>query len=351
MKTLSRRSVLRTAGALAGASLTTRSAAAAQGRSGPATISLVCADYVRYMHIANGDVKPEGVTLNWIRGERTPMLRRAATDETVDGGESSMAQHIIRIANGDRSMVAIPIFPLRNFTARDAYKAAGSTLTATTLEGRRIGIYGWAASGAVWKRHMMRWNRQDPAKVTWVVGDADTPSTGTGPANLPPNVSYAPKGRNLTDLLFAREIEAMMVSLPPAKFYDGSGTMTRLEPNYREAEQRYYKETRCFPPQHVILIRRAAWERNPGVGRRLVEAFATADRKFNDIQRLYPYASPWLIDDVEQADQHLGRTSGYAPGMEANRHVLEQFCEGAFLDGMTRRRVTVDEMFSEYLAS
>ena len=240
-----------------------------------------------------------------------------------------MAQHVIRIANGDRSMVAIPIFPLRNFTARDAYVATGSTLTPTTLEGKRIGIYGWAASGAVWKRHMMRWNKQDPAKVTWVVGDADVPSTGTGPANLPPYVSYAPKGKNLTDLLFAKDIEAMMVSLPPAKFYDGSGTMTRLEPNYREAEQRYYKDTKCFPPQHVILIRKAVWERNPSVGKRLVDAFAKADETFNAIQRLYPYNSPWLIDDVEQAEQHIGQR-GYAPGIEANRHVVDVFCEGAF---------------------
>jgi 4,5-dihydroxyphthalate decarboxylase len=349
MRTLSRRSLLRTAGVLAGTSLATRTApAAAQGTP---TISLVGADYVRYMHIANGDVTPDGVTLNWIRGERTPMLRRAMADETVDGGEASMAQHIIRIANHDRSMVAIPVFPLRNFTARDAYVAKGSTLTASTLEGRRLGIYGWAASGAVWKRHMMRWHKQDPAKVTWVVGDADAPSTGTGPANLPPHVSYAPKGKNLTDLLLAGTIEAMMVSLPPARFYDGSGTITRLEPDYREVEQRYYQETRCFPPQHVILIRKAVWERNPSVGKRLVEAFARADQKFNDIQRLYPYHSPWLIDDVEQADRHIGPTSGYAPGMEANRHALEQFCEGAFLDGMISRKVTADEMFAEYLAT
>lgn len=353
MGTLSRRSMLRTAGSLAGTALATRPrVATAQGgvAPGPPTITLVGADYVRYMHIANGDVKPEGVTLRWIRGERTPMLRRAATDQSVDGGESSMAQHIIRIAAGDRSMVAIPIFPLRNFTARDAYISAGSKLTATTLEGRRIGIYGWAASGAVWKRHMMRWNKQDPAKVTWVVGDADIPSTGTGPANLPSHVSYAPKGKNLTDLLFTGNIEAMMVSLPPAKFYDGSGTMRRLEPNYRETEQRYYKDTKCFPPQHVILIRKAVWERNPGVGRRLVDAFARADEIFNAIQRLYPYNSPWLIDDVEQTDRHIG-AKGYAPGMEANRHALEQFCEGAFLDGMTRRKVTVNEMFAEYLAT
>jgi 4,5-dihydroxyphthalate decarboxylase len=347
MPTLSRRSWLKAAGSLAGASV---SAGASAAQPDAPVITLVCADYVRYMHIASGDVRPEGVTLRWQRGDRTQMLRRAAQDPTVDGGEASMAQHVMRLAAGDRSMVAVPIFPLRNFTARDAYVRAGSTLTPTTLEGKRLGIYGWAASGAVWKRHMMRWNGQDPSKVTWVVGDADVPSTGTGPANLPAHVSYAPKGRNLTELLVAGDIEAMMVSLPPKAFYDGRGTMARLEPDYRKAEQRYFKDTRCFPPQHVILIRKAVWDRHPWVGKRLVAAFQKADEMFNASQLLYPYSSPWLIDDVEQAEQQIGR-HGYAPGLDQNRHVVDAFCEGAHRDGMTARKVTVDEFFAEFLAT
>ena len=262
-----------------------------------------------------------------------------------------MAQHVIRLANGDRSMVAIPIFPLRNFTARDAYMAAGSRLTPTTLEGKRIGIYGWAASGAVWKRHMMRWNKQDPAKVTWVVGDADVPSTGTGPANLPPHVSYAPKGKNLTDLLFAREIEAMMVSLPPAKFYDGSGTMTRLEPDYRaggtallQGHQVFSAAARDPDPQGGVGAA------IPSVGKRLVDAFAKADETFNAVQRLYPYTSPWLIDDVEQAEQQIGR-GAMRPASRPTGTWSTPFCEGAYRDGMTARRVTVDEFFAEFLAT
>jgi 4,5-dihydroxyphthalate decarboxylase len=70
------------------------------------------------MAIATGDVRPDGMTLRWIRGDRNEMLRRATQDPTVDGGESSLAQHVMRIASGDRSLVAIPVFPLRNFTAR-----------------------------------------------------------------------------------------------------------------------------------------------------------------------------------------------------------------------------------------
>jgi 4,5-dihydroxyphthalate decarboxylase len=343
--------MLRAAGALAGATLSGRSMeAAGQASRGEPVITLVAADYVRYMHIANGDVKPEGFTLRWLRGDRTEAQRRVTQDPAVDGGENSLAQHVMRVARGDRSLVAIPIFPLRNFTARDAYVAKGSTLTPETMEGKRIGIYGWAASGAVWKRHMIRWHGQDPAKITWIVGDADNPSAGTGPAALPPHVSYAPKGNTLTNLLDDGVIEAMMVSLPPKRFYDGSGRMVRLQPDYREAELKYFRETKCFPPQHAIMIRKATWDKNPRIGKGLVDAFAKADDMFTAAQKLFPYNSPWLIDDVELAERELGPRP-YAPGLEANRHVLDVFCESAFKDGMTPRRVTVEEMFAEFLAA
>ncbi len=49
------------------------------------------------------------------------MLRRAISDATVDGGEASVAGHLRRIDNGDRSFVALPVFPLRNFSGRDLY--------------------------------------------------------------------------------------------------------------------------------------------------------------------------------------------------------------------------------------
>jgi hypothetical protein len=39
----------------------------------------------------------------------------------------------------------------------------------------------------------------------------------------------------------------------------------------------------------------------------------------------------------------------HAHGLDANRGALDVFCEGAWRDGMTTRRVTVDEMFAEFL--
>src|SRR5216683_4191789 len=90
-------------------------------------ITLTCADYARVMPLATGEVKPDGIDLTLALGRggswemRAEMLRRALSDPAVQGGEASMAGHLRRIDNGDRSFVGLPVFPLRNFTARDLY--------------------------------------------------------------------------------------------------------------------------------------------------------------------------------------------------------------------------------------
>jgi 4,5-dihydroxyphthalate decarboxylase len=310
-------------------------------------LSLACANYVRFLPIASGDVRPVDLALTWVRGDRTEMLRRATDDPALDGGETSMAQHVQRLDRGDRSLVAIPIFPLRNFCARDLYTRKDGGITLATLGHARLGIYNWAASGAVWYRHLVRHLGHDTTKVSWVVGGPDGPAAVRLPDPPLANVTAAPEGKSLTDLLLAGTIDAFFAPLPPRAFEPAGGAIARVVPDFRVIEQRYFAETRCYPPQHVIVIRRAAWDRDPSSGRRLVDAFNRSESSFEALQRQFPYNSPWLIDDVEQAVRLMGATY-HAHGLDANRHAVDVFCEGAYRDGLTRRKVTVDEFFAEF---
>src|SRR2546429_6031101 len=110
-------------------------------------IILTCADYARIMPLATGEVKPEGIALTMILGSRgswparAEMLRRAVQDPAVHGGEWSMAQYLYRIDKGDRRYVGLPVFPLRNFTARDLYVRRGGPIQqAADLADKRIGM-------------------------------------------------------------------------------------------------------------------------------------------------------------------------------------------------------------------
>lgn len=349
MTRISRRGFLVTSAA-AGAFAAPGRAAHAQAARGMPALSIACSNYVRFTPLATGDVRSKDLALTWVRADRTEVLRRATGDATIDGGETSMAQHIMRLDAGDRSFVAVPVFPLRNFTARDIYTRQGSTLSLRAINSRRIGIYNWAASGAVWYRHLVRWAGQDPHQVRWVVGNADGsgPVTARGP--FPPNVTVAPEGKSLSDLLLAGEIEAFFAPLPPKQHHPSGGPIVRLVPDFQAMEQKYFAVTRCYPPQHVMVIRKESWQRDPSAGRRLVDACNECESAFHAAQKLYPYNSPWLIRDIEDAEMAMG-ADYHAHGLAKNRHAMDVFCQGAYDDGLTKRRLSVDDFFSEFLAS
>jgi 4,5-dihydroxyphthalate decarboxylase len=113
-------------------------------------ITLTCADYARLMPLATGEVKPEGIDLRMVLGRRgswpirAEMLRRAVQDPEVQGGEWSMAQYLYRIDKGDLRYVGLPVFPLRNFPARDLYVRRGGPIRRPAdLAGKRIGMYSY----------------------------------------------------------------------------------------------------------------------------------------------------------------------------------------------------------------
>jgi 4,5-dihydroxyphthalate decarboxylase len=321
-------------------------------------ITLTCADYARVMPLATGEVKPEGVALTMVLGSRgswparADMLRRAVQDPTVQGGEWSMAQYLYRIDQGDRRYVGLPVFPLRNFTARDLYvRRDGGIRTPSDLAGRRIGMYSYTASGSIWYRHFLRFVGLDPAAIEWWIGDIDTPwSTTPMDTALPHGVRAPAKGRSLSDMLVAGELEAIYSPPRPALYHPARGPVARLFPDFRGIEQDYFRATGAFPPQHLIVLRRDTWDANRWIARSLTDAFIAANDCFIAAQSGFPYATPWLEAELEDTAAVMGENA-HPFGFEANRAQIEMFAGEAFRLGLTKRRITPDEYFADYLSS
>jgi len=319
-------------------------------------VTLTIGNYARLMPLITGEVKPEGIALRIITSDagswpgRAEMLRRAMQDPEVQGGEGSVAQHLYRIDKGDRSHVGLPVYPMRNFGARDIYVCQGSRLHAVAdLAGKRVGMYSYTASGSVWYRHFMRHAGLDPAAVQWVIGNVDSAwSTGAAPV-LPPGVEAAPAGRALSEMLIAGELDAMFSPPLPLKYDPVAGPIVRLIGDYRATEQDYYRASRCWPPQHLLIIRRALWEAHRFMAKSLVDAFVRCDVAFNASLRHFPYATPWLEAEMEEVNALMG-ADFYGTGLERTRHEIDTFAAEAHRSGLTSRRVGVDEYFAELLA-
>jgi 4,5-dihydroxyphthalate decarboxylase len=318
-------------------------------------LSLTCADYARVMPLATGDVQPDGIDLTMILGRegswpmRAEMLRRAANDPTVHGGESSMAGHLRRIDKGDRSLVGLPVFPLRNFTARDLYvRKDGSVNSATDLRGKRVGMYDWVASGSIWYRHFLRFIGVEPEQLQWWIGDVDEPRITNHVYTLPDGVRAAPAGHALSDMLIAGELDAIYSPPRPRRYHPVDGPIVRLFPDIRTIERDYFRHTGMFPPQHLIVLRRETWERNKWIAGALTDAFVRCNDVYTKAQRSFPYGSPWLDAELEETEALMG--ADFHPyGFDRNRTTIETFNEQAYQLGIVGRRITAAEYFAEFL--
>lgn len=318
-------------------------------------INLTCADYARVMPLATGQVKPDGIDLTMVIGLegswplRAELLRRAAGDPAMHGGESSMAGHLRRIDQGEHSLVALPVFPLRNFTARDLYvRKDGPVQTPADLRGKRVGMYDWVASGSIWYRHFLRFIGVAPEQLQWCIGAVDEPRITSHVYSLPDGVRAAPEGRGLSDMLIAGDLDAILSPPRPCRYHPANGPIVRLFPDIRAIERDYFRATGTFPPQHLIVLRREVWEANPRIACALTDAFIRCGDVFGRAQRSFPYASPWLDAELEETEALMG-ADFHADGFERNRATIEVFCEQAYLAGVVNRRIGAEEYFAEFL--
>lgn len=320
-------------------------------------IRLTCADYARLMPLVTGDVKPDGVALTIIHGTggswemRAEMLRRALHDPSVHGGEASMAGHLRRLAQGDRSHIALPVFPLRNFTARDLYVRKGGLVSVPSdLPGKRVGMYDWVASGSIWYRHFLNFIGVPPHSLEWWIGDIDAPRQPTHVYALPPGVHQAPPRRSLSEMLIAGDLDAVYSPPRPRHYHPADGPIVRLFPDIRAIERDYFRRTDCFPPQHLVVLRREVWEQQKWIARSLTDAFIRGNDLFAASQRRFPYVSPWLDIDLEETEALMG--ADFHPyGFEQNRDVVDVFCRQAFELGIVGRLITSEDYFAEFLDS
>jgi 4,5-dihydroxyphthalate decarboxylase len=262
-----------------------------------------------------------------------------------------MAGYLRRIDKGDRSLVALPVFPLRNFTARDLYvRKDGPVKTAADLLGKRVGMYDWVASGSIWYRHFLRFVGVQPEELQWWIGAVDEPRITSHVYDLPAGVNAAPIGCALSDMLIAGELDAIYSPPRPHRYHPTNGPIVRLFSDVRAIEREYFRQTGMFPPQHLIVLRREVWEANKWIARAVTNAFIQCNNVFHKAQRSFPYASPWQDVDLEETEAVMG--ADFHPyGYEANRATIDVFCEQAYALGIVGRKITVEDYFAEFLES
>src|SRR5437879_8553558 len=133
--------------------------------------------YDRTAPLATGEVRPEGIDLNYVPVVPPEAFWRQLKHNEFDVSEMSCANYLTVFSRGDRRFVAIPVYPSRTFRHSAVYiNPANGIKRAEDLKGRRIGCAEYYMTMAIWQRAFLQHDYGvAPADVRWVLGGVEQP--------------------------------------------------------------------------------------------------------------------------------------------------------------------------------
>lgn len=315
-------------------------------------LTLACEDYDRMRPVKDGRIKPEGIDLNYLVMPVEEIFWRMMKYEEFDASELSMGAFLTAAARGRRPFVAIPVFPSRTFRHRCIFINTGSGIAKPEdLRGKRMGVPEYSMTAAVWLRGLFEHEYGiAPSEIHWIQAGEEQPGRKDRvDFEMPAGVRLESKNdRTLNEMIASGEIDAMMSPRMPTCLLEGAPNVRRLFPDYRQVERAYFSRTGLFPIMHVMVIKRAIYEKEPWVAQTLYKAFCVAKdlcmRELYDTNILR-VSLPWTSAEYEDTRDLM--TADYWPyGLEPNRHNLETLNGYLWEQGLIEGKLNLDELFA-----
>jgi 4,5-dihydroxyphthalate decarboxylase len=298
-------------------------------------------------------VRAEGIDLVYNNLFVEETFFRMLRNREFDIAEMSLSSYCVSLMRDDAPFIAIPVFPSRFFRHSCIFvSAAAGIRKPEDLVGKRIGVPEYQMTAPVWIRGILQDEYGvDPAGCEYRTGGEEEPGRDEKLAlDLPPKFRIRPIGpeQTLARMIAAGEIDALHTARAPSTFRSQPDKVRRLFEDFVEVEKAYYRKTKIFPIMHTVVIRRDLYETNRWVAQSLLKAFTQAQRKtyehLNTSMALTTML-PWQSAHVEEARALLGE-DWWPYGLEPNRDVLETFLRYHHEQGLSKRRLKVEELFA-----
>jgi 4,5-dihydroxyphthalate decarboxylase len=310
-------------------------------------LKIAVAEHPHTSAIRSGAIPIEGVDAEIITVKpQIGAFRRMVRDVEFDVCEIAPTTYIIARAYG-APFVALPIFVVRRFHHGGLLVRPDAGIrTAKDLEGKKVGVRAYSVTTGVWLRQaLMDDCGLDTSKVTWVVDDEEHVQQ----LKLPENVIHAT--RPLADMMADGELVAGVEGAagigrtgnPTGGWQEVEADYPDLLPNAAELEADYFRRTGVYPMHGTIVVKDSVLAEHPWVAQSLYNAFRQAKDE-------------WLAKVNAEGPQNatdkkyvkLMEIVGPDPlpyGIEENRATIEALERTAFEQGLTPRRMSMDELF------
>jgi len=313
-------------------------------------LSVAIGDYDRTRALIDGSVGIDGVDPIVMTLTPEEIFFRAFRHAEFDICELSLSSFVLRTANGDCPYVGVPAFVSRAFRHTSIYVRRDRVKAPADLKGRRIGLPEYQLTANVWARAILEDDHGvKPSDVIWVRGGIEEPGRPEKiPIKLPPDVRLegAPEGATISGLLDRGEIDGFIAPRPPSCAATNPH-VGWLFPDPTTAAKEYYMRTRIFPIMHLVGVRRRLAVEHPWLPAAVLKAFEQAKaaglRKLADTSAT-KVTLPFVEEQFKAAQDLMG-ADFWSYGVSANRGTLQAFLRHHHSQGLSRRPVTVEELF------
>ena len=314
-------------------------------------LSVAVGDYDRTRALIDGSVAIDGVDPIYMTLGPEEIFFRAFRAAEFDICELSLSSYTVKTAQNNCPYIAVPAFVSRAFRHTAIYVRTDRVKKPEDLKGRKVGLPEYQLTANVWARALLEDDYGvKPSDIHWIRGGIEEPGRPEKLAiKLPPGVRLdnAPDGATISGLLEAGEIDGFIAPRPPTLVEKGHPNIGWLFSDPVAVAKDYYKRTGLFPIMHVVGIRRTLAEKHPWLPGAVFKAFEQAKavgmEKLSDTS-----ATKVTLPFVEEALRNARALMGedyWSYGVEKNRKVLDYFLAQHHAQGLSSRRVAVDELF------
>jgi 4,5-dihydroxyphthalate decarboxylase len=309
--------------------------------------------YDRMQPLYTGEVKPEGIDLNFIAIDQPrPIFDRMSGGQEFDCSEYSSSEFTQRFARNECPFVAIPVFPSIAFRMGFiAINKKSGIKSPKDLEGKRVGVPLYTMTAAIFINGILHHEfGVDLTKIHWVQGAMNTVGAHGTPTVLPLlskiSIENNTTSKTLGQLLAEGKIDATLGTSLPDEIRTNPD-IARLFPNYVDVDTDLYKRKGIYPIMHLVAIKKSIYEKYPFVATSLYDAFVKSkkvalEKLFN--LRAVRYMTPFLMREIDDIWK-VFNGDPWPYGIEPNRKTLEALVTYQQTLGLINMPVKIDDLF------
>ncbi|MFQ5684815.1 MAG: hypothetical protein ACE5HC_16300 [Candidatus Binatia bacterium] len=328
------------------------------------TLSFISAFNERVQPLMDGTIQPEGVDLVPTYSHPAETFWRQLKFQEFEISEMSLSSYLIARSRGV-DMVALPVFPSRRFFHTElSYHLDSGVKEPGDLAGKRIGVAEYQQTAALWTRGILEHDfKVSQYGVDWYMERTQELSHGGATGFKPPTgitLRHIPPDKSLASMLVNHELDAAAIGSPWARVVNvmdrshripgTEGDWSKVKPLFpdRMAEgARFFKKYGFIPVNHAYIIRGDVHRKYPWLAFNLYTAFVKAKVLAQEkLAERIPSALFFGREYLAMTREILG-SDPFPYGFKANRTMLEVIVKYSHEQGLTSKKVNVEDLFAE----